>query len=620
MPDEYHPTYSGSRALVVGIDSYTDGRFVPLGEAEADAKLMADVLSAPPYSFQVDGLFGKDATKAAIQDALFRLYHTGSDDRVLIYFAGHGYTLTDNFGNETGYLACYDTVAEKHFTALELNEVITLCRHSKAKHIAFVLDACFSGQALGLTRAPGVAADKFLLRRAYQVISAGAGDQTVSDFRSMTRLLVDALREAAEHNELLTFNALGLRAQQAMALDSGQMQIPQFGHLKGSQGGDLVLYVPPQVSPIEKLPLKLRRPLTSKDPDVRCSALDVAETMLSDPEHGQAVRAVLEEMAVDDPDRDVRRRALEALRAVPATLAPPPAAPAAPPAPSSVPPSQPSTAPAPMPEANIFSWDEEPTPASTNLPFEPELVAIPAGSFTMGSQRGYGDESPPHTVELDSYAIGVTPVTVGQYRVFVEAGGYRERKYWTEPGWKWIQDLNVAEPRYWDEAEWTGDDDLPVVGVHWHEAVAYCNWLAEATGFAYRLPTEAEWEKAARGTDERLYPWGNEFDSARCNTSESNLGRTTPVGRYPQGASPYGVLDMSGGVWEWTSSANAPYPYDPTDGREAPDAPGRRIVRGGSWYDSGDSARVTYRDNLNPYDRHCSVGFRVACSLVVPEG
>jgi formylglycine-generating enzyme required for sulfatase activity len=183
------------------------------------------------------------------------------------------------------------------------------------------------------------------------------------------------------------------------------------------------------------------------------------------------------------------------------------------------------------------------------------------------------------------------------------------------------------QPEHWkDRKPPSGQEDHPVVWVSWHDAVAYCNWLSEVTGRPYGLPSEAEWEKGARGTDGRIYPWGNQWDAERCNTGESGKGDTTPVGAYPQGASPYGLVDMAGNVWEWTRSlwgedAQEPsfkYPYDPADGREDLEAPDtvRRVLRGGSWYLSRDRARCVGRNGDGPDYSDDAVGFR----LVSPVG
>jgi len=149
-----------------------------------------------------------------------------------------------------------------------------------------------------------------------------------------------------------------------------------------------------------------------------------------------------------------------------------------------------------------------------------------------------------------------------------------------------------------------------VVNVTWHDAVAYCRWLAEATGKPYRLPSEAECEKGSRGTDGWIFPWGNEWDAKRCNSEEGGPGGTTPVGAYPGGASPYGLLDMAGNVWEWTLSLwgkdwerpDFEYPYKPEDGREDFEAGNSilRVLRGGSFLNSVGSVRCARRYWYDP--------------------
>jgi formylglycine-generating enzyme required for sulfatase activity len=202
-------------------------------------------------------------------------------------------------------------------------------------------------------------------------------------------------------------------------------------------------------------------------------------------------------------------------------------------------------------------------------------------------------------------------VTNGQYRRFVEAGGYDERRYWTEAGWAWrtiVYDSKVPKwlvserpPEKRDRPFWWDDParnlpNLPVVGICWFEALAYTRWLSDVTGCPCRLPAEAEWEKAARGTDGRIYPWGNgEIRPQRANYRETGIGSTSPVGCFPSGASPHGCMDMVGNVWEWCCSLYRSYPYDPGDGREDLEAEGEPVLRGGSWRDGQSHARCAFR-------------------------
>ncbi|MBN2393495.1 MAG: SUMF1/EgtB/PvdO family nonheme iron enzyme [Anaerolineae bacterium] len=239
-----------------------------------------------------------------------------------------------------------------------------------------------------------------------------------------------------------------------------------------------------------------------------------------------------------------------------------------------------------------------PNSKPARLPFEPELILIPAGEFLMGSnpqkdKRADDDEKPQHTLYLPEYWIAKTLITNAQYAAFVKTTRYKAPQHWE----------NGTIP--------AGKDTHPVVYVSWDDAMAYCKWLAEATGKPYTLPSEAEWAKAARGTDGRLYPWGNTFDKNKCNVGESGVKDTTPVDRYPQGASPYGVLDMAGNVWEWTRSQFKAYPYDPADGREDVSASAGRVLRGGAFHNLEGYARCAVRDWYRPSDGYRDYGFRV---------
>ncbi len=252
------------------------------------------------------------------------------------------------------------------------------------------------------------------------------------------------------------------------------------------------------------------------------------------------------------------------------------------------------------------------------------LIVVPEGPFWMGDDDD--DEAKPcHKVTLPVYLIGKYPVTVGQFRHFVDASGYKPR----------------------DPDCLRGTDNHPVVWVTWHDARAYCQWLTGVWREAgtigahdeVRLPSETEWEKAAswsppsvppiggegKGGQKRAYPWGVDWAVDKANTVEGGLGTTSPVGMYPEGASPYGCLDMAGNVWTWTRSLwgkdfNRPdfkYPYRADHKRENVEAGDEflRMLRGGSFNEGRNHARCTYRHRFNPYLRYGDVGFRIVVSL-----
>jgi formylglycine-generating enzyme required for sulfatase activity len=232
----------------------------------------------------------------------------------------------------------------------------------------------------------------------------------------------------------------------------------------------------------------------------------------------------------------------------------------------------------------------------------PPVCDVAAGEFLMGSdpkrdRAAENSEKPQHRVALAAYQIARFPVTVAEYACFVRAGcaqpatGYH--------GVDWPTQLTRL--------------DRPVTSVSWHDAVAYAAWLAERTGERWRLPSEAEWEKAARGADGRIYPWGDAYVATRCNTLESGAKTTTPVDRYPSGASPCGVLDLAGNVWEWTASEFQPYPYTLAAGREPREVPELRVLRGGSWMNRLVYVRAAYRYPVAPVTFTGNIGFRLVC-------
>ncbi len=230
------------------------------------------------------------------------------------------------------------------------------------------------------------------------------------------------------------------------------------------------------------------------------------------------------------------------------------------------------------------------------------LVCVPAGDFLMGSTdadgNAYGDEMPQHTVYLDAYWIDQTEVTNAQYAQCVAAGVCRRPD--SERSW--------TRSSYYGSSQYA---DFPVIEVSWDDAVDYCTWAGR------QLPSEAQWEKAARGTDGRIYPWGNQAPNTNLLNYFNNLGDTTAVGSYPDGASPYGALDMAGNVWEWTADwYDSDYYSSRTTWRNpaGPSSGDNRVLRGGSWNDSARAGRAALRGRVTPGSRASNLGFRCRLS------
>jgi len=260
-----------------------------------------------------------------------------------------------------------------------------------------------------------------------------------------------------------------------------------------------------------------------------------------------------------------------------------------------------------------------------------DFVLIPAGDFLMGSdsnrdRQSQSDEQPQHMLSVSDFYFLRHPVTNAQYRQFVEATEHRA-------------------PLFWKKGEFPADKaDHPVVGVSYKDAIAFCRWAGEETGLLLRLPTEAEWEKAARGSDGRVYPWGDIWEDGKCNTREAKIKGTSSVGNFsPHGDSPYGITDLGGNIQEWLSNLFGDYPYNPEDGREllvnnldhdqllprlwdtgCTSVPrsleagkDKSVLRGGSWRETKHQSRCAYRSWAAPLHRSDDTGFR--CCYEVQE-
>ena len=255
------------------------------------------------------------------------------------------------------------------------------------------------------------------------------------------------------------------------------------------------------------------------------------------------------------------------------------------------------------------------------------LVGISSGPFIMGSVRPEDLEAEADErgnvslIEIGyKYWMFRYPVTVAQFQAFLEADGYGLREWWSGPGWDWCKQHKRQAPTDWEKQHLFAN--RPVIGVSWHEAMAYAAWLDAymrqkagqiPANYIVRLPTEAEWERAARGKTGRRYTWGERWNPNYAN-AQGNIGHATAVGLFPGGGTTQGIMDMAGNVFEWTQTAYEPYPYQADDGRNDLEPGGYRVARGGSWLRDSSCTRATYRLKCHHELARMDIGFRLVLS------
>ncbi len=506
--------YTNSYAIIIGIGDYA---FLPkdkhLDFAAKDATDLRDVLIRS-YGFPAENvtlLLDEQATRANIEAALSALSddRIKPDDRVLIYFSGHGQTVKLQDGGEMGFLIPHDAKVDMAHpenrsgylkTCLRMDSLWGYLEASAAKHRLLLADACFGGllirgKALNGEKPNRAVIANLLARPALQAMTAGASNQEAQEDPKLGhsaytfKLLEELKAQAATPDNVFLASELAAALKTSVANLTDSKQTPQFGNFRGTEGDFVFVATNPQQV------IKLATPAKPVKP----ALLDKAE-----------------------------------------------------------------------------------------------LVYIPAGEFTMGSE-GFSSENPVHKVYLDGYYIYKMLVTVKQYLTFCAVTGHAKP---TAP------DFNPN----WSKA------DHPIVNVSWDDATAYCRWLSQQTGRRVTLPTEAQWEKAARGEDGREFPWGNTFDGNRLHRSATG---TASVGSFPGGASPYGVLDMAGNVWQWCADyyGDTYYQSSPKQNPTGPASGIYRVFRGGSWDNTnGEYFRCALRNGHTPSARDDNFGFRCVVS------
>lgn len=655
----YKPFYDKSFALIVGIDDYTNVE--NLETARIGAEAVADTLKNL-YTFdEVITLYDDEASYSNVTDALDEIrfeMRSHPDARFIVYWAGHGVGIDGNLRPE-GWLLTHDSMPSQRRRLLRM-ENLADSNNIFAKHTLLILDTCHSGLALAYDQPRHVeteadsqqALETFLKRRAFQVMASTNEFETVTDapringHTPFTGLFLRAIsgdpEALAPNTGLLTANSVRDYVARHIPEVDTNLGSPEIGTLPGDGGGMLVWQVP---SPIEILPEDLQRDLTDENKRIRFYALGASEKFIGDERYNSALREVLRQMALNETDIELKQKAMELWAQAQYTHTYVDRE------------NQPNTI--AQTDSDLGSLINT-NPSVTDSMFvppaiiddqvlsrRPKMEEVPAGAFLVGTNRAadseaYDDEAEQFLAHIEyDYVIGRYPVTVYDYRQFIEAGGYHNFDLWTPAGWQAKEDNSWLHPRYWNNHKWTGHDDLPVIGISWYEAYAFIQWLnqqfslpilhkfiantpkhelnAPVTNYlkrypGYRFATEQEWEKAARGPDGRTYPWGNEFDTTLANTHENGINRTTPIRYYKQGASPYGCIDMAGNIWEWcltiwSEDQIGPQNNDPVSSHA-------RSVKGGSFCDPSRNARCACRGWGTAEARYGDRGFRLAHTLI----
>ena len=558
--------FDRSIALLVGVSEYSNLRDLPYVRNDIDD--LRDYLLAEAGFDAVYILRDRVATPDLIEEYMINEFASlGSRDRLLFYYAGHG----ADIGGTTGYIQFADTPHGRfsrpdqlaiRARSLEWSRVID------AGHLLIVFDACASG--FGFTARDSGDSRVQLLHAlsgngSRAVITAGTADERTYEVEGpdgrgngvFTGAFLNALRDGASAGSdgLVTTSELIAAIKNEVARfadESGVTLNPQLWELDRAEYRGTFVFLNPSANPSNLLEA-----------------------------YRVATGAVPRGAGLDPPD-----------------------------------PLPPPRDPVPEPRTPPVGTDYGTFPDGFWLGSPQDyFVEIPSGSFVMGSDPGRDSnakpyEQPAHRVDLPGYFIGRYEVTVAQFRAFVD----------DDSGFE-VGDRGSLE----------GLDDRPVTSVSWDEALAYCNWLTaklrawEGTprplrrvlhqeGGRVTLPSEAEWEKAARGTSGGIYPWGDALDTTRANYLDTEILTTTAVGSYRAGATPEEVFDLAGNVQEWTRSLVRPYPYRRTDGREDVSAPGARMLRGGSFFSPEHDVRAASRLLGTPVTRQLDIGFRVVVS------
>ena len=595
--------------LAVGISDYKYCRKLP--NAVKDVEDFIEIVTTK-YRFEkthIKPLFNHEATKGAIENSFENLIkEIKPEDSLIIYFSGHG---TFNEIRKEGYWVPVDANPEHTHEFIPNSTIKTLLAafRDKCKHIFLISDSCFSG---ALFEEKSIRADNIQTIRLEHDPSryglTSGRNEPVSDGPPGKN---SPLSENLLYTLINNFESIGVveLSTKLMKLFDYEdfLQTPRLDSLKGvgHKGGQFVFHLRDNqdadfanANTIDEINFYLEKYKNGKyrkEAKGKLRKLEIQQEF-----ENCRNRADYRDFIDDYPDHSL---AVEAKKKIDETNS--------------------KNNIARRTEKSAFKETFIEKPIETRLPFEPEMVDIPEGTFEMGSNDGLENEKPTHRVELSSYKIGKFQITLEQFKAFMNDGSYKTDaeelgSSYIYVGGKW-EDIKGVNWKCDTEGKIRSENEYnhPVIHVSWNDVSAYCTWLSNKTGKKIRLPTEAEWEFAARGGNKSKgfgYSGSNDLNSVAWNFLNSGF-KTHAVGS--KNANELGIYDMSGNVWEWCSDwyDENYYKNSPSQNPKGAESGSYRVFRGGSWGDTAQDCRVALRGYGTPTHRSDYIGFRVAFSF-----
>ncbi len=595
--------FQRSMAIVIGIGDYDDGSgWGKLASPINDAKTMRTFLQSSGFD-EVHTLTNASATRERL-DALISYAEAtlGPDDRFFFYWSGHGGRGDNGDGTEFGFLPFAGTSTTGRGPTVSMSEFRIWAQRIKARHTLFVLDSCFSGQALPATRTNRTITHERLSKRADYVFTSSSSGQESYGYRDgggglFTRAFLGAVgalegQTAADYDQdgFVTLAEIEVAVKRTLDDASGSypfIMSPQVSAI-GATSGEFFFVAPTAPPTPEPAPDPAPRPVVSLGADPCVGANAEYELFVRNARQCWEVEAYLETHSTASSCTAVRaaqQRKIDLCEQVSETQAPPARI---------------------EKYADLSSFRDD----LGNGVKGPEMVVIPAGRFMMGSPESewgrFDDEGPQRAVTVGRFALGRTEVTFDDWQACVDAGGCKSNLLPDDKGW--------------------GRGSRPVINVSWDDAQEYIAWLnGRVEGAPYRLPTEAEWEYAARAGTVTPFWTGETVSTDQANYDGNHVygngregiyrGKTLPVGILNT-PNPFGLHDVHGNVWEWAQDCHTSYSNAPVDGTAySPLGCSLRVRRGGSWVSNPRLLRSAYRVRYVPDDRFWDIGFRLARTL-----